>query len=105
MKYLEFLLRNLMRNRRRTVLTVTSIAVSLFLVATMRTVLTQLESPPETPDTALRLITRHRVSLSNSLPSAYRAKIAKVSGVEVWSGRCGSEAYTKILRIFSPNSR
>jgi putative ABC transport system permease protein len=91
MKYLEFLLRNLMRNRRRTVLTVTSIAVSLFLVATMRTVLTQLESPPETPDTALRLITRHRVSLSNSLPSAYRAKIAKVSGVasvvgEMWFG-------------------
>jgi putative ABC transport system permease protein len=91
MKYLEFLLRNLMRNRRRTVLTVTSIAVSLFLVATMRTVLTQLESPPETPDTALRLITRHRVSLSNTLPSAYRAKIAKVSGVdgvvgEMWFG-------------------
>jgi putative ABC transport system permease protein len=91
MKYMEFLLRNLMRNRRRTVLTVTSIAVSLFLVATMRTVLTQLESPPETPDTALRLITRHRVSLSNTLPSAYRAKIAKVSGVdfvvgEIWFG-------------------
>ncbi|MGD0309598.1 MAG: FtsX-like permease family protein [Acidobacteriota bacterium] len=91
MKYLEFLLRNLMRNRRRTVLTVTSIAVSLFLVATMRTILTQLESPPETPDTALRLITRHRVSLSNTLPSAYRAKIAKVSGVdsvvgEMWFG-------------------
>ncbi len=86
MKYLEFLLRNLLRNRRRTILTVTSIAVSLFLVATMRTVLTQLESPPETPEAALRVITRHRVSLANTLPSSYRAKIAKVSGVEAVVG-------------------
>jgi putative ABC transport system permease protein len=102
MKYLEFLLRNLMRNRRRTVLTVTSIAVSLFLVATMRTVLTQLESPPETPDTALRLITRHRVSLSNSLPSAYRAKIAKVSGVEFVVGEMWFGGVYKDPKNFFP---
>ena len=57
MKYLQFLLRNLLRNRRRTILTITSIAVSLFLVTTMRTLLTELESPPETPGSALRLIT------------------------------------------------
>ena len=102
MKYLEFLLRNLMRNRRRTVLTVTSIAVSLFLVATMRTILTQLESPPETPDTALRLITRHRVSLSNSLPSAYRAKIAKVSGVEFVVGEMWFGGVYKDPKNFFP---
>jgi putative ABC transport system permease protein len=102
MKYLEFLLRNLMRNRRRTVLTVTSIAVSLFLVATMRTVLTQLESPPETPDTALRLITRHRVSLSNPLPSAYRAKIAKVSGVEFVVGEMWFGGVYKDPKNFFP---
>jgi len=91
-----------MRNRRRTVLTVTSIAVSLFLVATMRTVLTQLESPPETPDTALRLITRHRVSLSNSLPSAYRAKIAKVSGVEFVVGEMWFGGVYKDPKNFFP---
>jgi len=102
MKYLEFLLRNLMRNRRRTVLTVTSIAVSLFLVATMRTILTQLESPPETPDTALRLITRHRVSLSNTLPSAYRAKIAKVSGVEFVVGEMWFGGVYKDPKNFFP---
>ena len=86
MKYLQFLWKNLARNRRRTLLTVTSIAVSLFLVTTMRTLLTELESPPSTPDSALRLITRHRVSLANTLPVAYRAQIARVDGVEAVLG-------------------
>ncbi len=91
MKFLQFLLKNLLRNRRRTILTVTSIAVSLFLVTTLRTVLTELESPPSTPESALRLITRHKVSLANTLPISYRAKIAQVNGVsavvgEMWFG-------------------
>jgi putative ABC transport system permease protein len=86
MKYLQFLVRNLLRNRRRTFLTITSIAVSLFLVTMLRTVLTQLESPPETPESALRLITRHRVSLANMLPVSYRAKIMQVKGVQAAVG-------------------
>ncbi len=81
MKYLRFLLRNLLRNRRRTILTVTSIAASLFLIATLRTLLTELESPPSTPESALRLITRHRVSLANMLPLSYGARMANVPGV------------------------
>ncbi|MDA2925540.1 FtsX-like permease family protein [Acidobacteria bacterium AH-259-L09] len=86
MKFLRLLLKNVFRNRRRTFLTVTSIAVSLFLVATLRTVLTELQNPPETPESALRLITRHRVSLANILPIAYRDKIAKVEGVQAVIG-------------------
>jgi cell division protein FtsX len=45
MKYFSLLLTNLLRNRRRTFLTVTSIAVSLFLVATLLTVLSEFENP------------------------------------------------------------
>jgi len=86
MKFIGLLLHNILRNRRRSILTVTSIAVSLFLIATLLTLLTELESPPETPDSALRLITRHKVSLFNSLPVAYRAKIAQVEGVEAVFG-------------------
>jgi putative ABC transport system permease protein len=86
MKMFEFLLKNLMRNRRRTILTVTSIAASLFLVTMLLTVLTELESPATTPESALRLVTRHRVSLANMLPVAYRAKIAQVGGVEAVVG-------------------
>lgn len=82
MKYVRLLWKNLFRNRRRTLLTLTSIAASLFLVATLRTVLTELQNPPETPDSALRLIVRHRISLFNVLPAAYREKIAQVEEVE-----------------------
>jgi putative ABC transport system permease protein len=82
MKFLGLLINNLLRSGRRTLLTVTSITVSLFLIATLRTIVTELTSPPETPDSALRLVTRHGVSLFNALPIAYRSKIAQVEGVE-----------------------
>jgi len=86
MKYFALLYKNVSRNHRRTLLTVTSIAVSLFLVATLLTLLNELQNPIETPDSALRLITRHKVSLFNSLPIAYRQKIAKVEGVQAVMG-------------------
>jgi hypothetical protein len=53
MKFVPFLLKNIFRNKRRTLLTMTSIAVSLFLVATLLTVLSELENPPMAPDSAL----------------------------------------------------
>ncbi|HXK62724.1 MAG TPA: FtsX-like permease family protein [Acidobacteriota bacterium] len=87
MKFLPFLLRNLFRNRRRTLLTATSIAVSLFLIATLLTVLSELNNPPTTPDSALRLVSRHKVSLGNLLPIAHAEKIRSVPGV---TGLCGS---------------
>ncbi len=86
MKYLWLLYKNVMRNRRRSLLTVSSIAVSLFLVTTLLTLLNELQNPIETPASALRLITRHKVSLFNSLPIAYRQKIAAVEGVEAVMG-------------------
>jgi putative ABC transport system permease protein len=82
MKYLRLLFKNLLRNKRRTFLTMSSIAVSLFLIATLQTLLDALTNPPETPDSALRLVVRHRISLFNTLPAAYRQKIEKVPGVE-----------------------
>jgi len=75
MKFLKLLLTNLLRNRRRAILTLTSIAVSLFLVATLLTVLSELENPPQTPDSALRMVCRHRISLAQILPKSYRVKI------------------------------
>ncbi len=86
MKFVRLLLTNLLRNRRRTFLTLTSIAVSLFLIATLLTVLSEMENPPTTPESALRLICRHRVSLANILPKSYRQKIARVGGVDAVIG-------------------
>ena len=86
MGLLQLLFKNVFRNKRRTFLTVSSIAVSLFLVATLETVLTELQNPPETPDSALRLITRHQISLFNILPISQRAEIRKMEGVEAVVG-------------------
>jgi len=74
---------------------VTSIAVSLFLVATLLTVLSELNEPPSTPDSALRLISRHKVSLANILPKAHQAKIRSVPGVK---GVCGSMWYGGVYK-------
>jgi putative ABC transport system permease protein len=86
MKFLRLLFKNLMRNKRRTFLTLSSIAVSLFLIATLETLLSSLKNPPETPDSALRLVVRHRVSLFNALPIAYRSRIAQIEGVDAVVG-------------------
>ncbi|MEW5977734.1 MAG: FtsX-like permease family protein [Acidobacteriota bacterium] len=85
-KLFWFVWKNLFRNKRRTLLTITSIAASLFLVTTLLTLLNELKNPVQTPESALRLITRHKVSLFNSLPMAYRDKIAKVEGVRAVMG-------------------
>lgn len=86
MKFLRLIVKNLLRNKRRTFLTVSSLAVSMFLIATLETILTELHNPPETPDSALRLVVRHRISLFNVLPAAYRQKIAQIEGVEAVIG-------------------
>ena len=81
MKFLPFILKSTFRNKRRTVLTVLSIGMSLFLISTLRTLLTSLEDPDMTPDSALRVVTRHKVSLANVMPIAYKDRIAQVAGV------------------------
>ena len=86
MKFFRLLARNLFRNKLRTLLTTSSIGASIFLVATLMTVLDELSSPPETPDSALRLVVRHKISLFNTLPTSYREKIAAVDGVEAVIG-------------------
>ncbi len=86
MKFFRLLLKNLFRNKLRTALTVSSIAASIFLVAVLISLLDGLTNPVETPDSALRLITRHKISLFNTLPVGHREKIAAVEGVETVIG-------------------
>jgi putative ABC transport system permease protein len=82
MKFLPLILRNTFRNRRRTILTVLSISMSLFLVSTLRTLLDALESPPMTPESAKRVLVRHQTSLANLIPISYKQRIRQVEGVE-----------------------
>ncbi len=76
-----FVTKNAFRNRRRTVLTVISISVSLLLLTLMMTVWRTFYIDKGAPESALRLITRHRVSLTNMMPLAYEQKIRAVPGV------------------------
>ena len=82
MRFVPFILRNAFRNKRRTILTILSIGMSLFLISTLKTVLDELESPPSTPESAKRVVTRHLNGLGSTMPVAHRERIRQVPGVE-----------------------
>ncbi|HVZ18947.1 MAG TPA: hypothetical protein VG897_17655, partial [Terriglobales bacterium] len=77
----QFVTKNAFRNKRRTILTAISISVSLLLLTLMMTVWKAFYIDQGPPESALRLITRHRVSLTNAMPLAYEPKIRAVPGV------------------------
>ncbi len=81
MKYGKLILKNILRNKRRTLLTVSSMAVSLFLIVTLATIFTELTRGSSHAN-PLRLITRHAVSLVYNLPIAYSQRIESVPGVK-----------------------
>jgi hypothetical protein len=77
----QFVARNAFRNRRRSVLTALSITFSLLLLTVMMTIWRGFYIDQGAPDSALRIMTRHRVSLAFFLPAYYRSKIRAVPGV------------------------
>ena len=81
MKFARLILKNALRNKRRSILTVLSLAASLFLLTTLKTVLFELQAITPAPLSALRLVTRHAVSFTNPLPIAYLDRIKRVPGV------------------------
>ncbi len=81
-RHLPLIFKNSLRNRRRSLLTIVSIAASLCLLGTLLALYNSFFHAEVTPDQALRLITRNRVSLANPLPLAYQAQIKQVPGVK-----------------------
>jgi putative ABC transport system permease protein len=79
-KYFRLIFANLLRAKRRTFLTVFSIAVALFLFCTLRTVITSFEASLRASQ-ATRLVVRHGASLVFPLPLAYKERLAQVAGV------------------------
>ncbi len=76
-----FVAKSAFRNKRRSLLTVASIAFSLLLLCIMLCVWRSFYIDPGAPDSALRIMTRHKVSLANFLPIYYRDKIRTIPGV------------------------
>jgi len=77
----RFVARSAFRNPLRSLLTIASIGFSLLLFSVMLTLWRSFYIDKGAPDNALRIITRHKVSLANFLPIYYRDKIRAVPGV------------------------
>lgn len=79
---LRLIVKNALRNRRRTVLTALSVAVSLFLLVSLRTLSIEIKGGSlMTGQSARRLITRSGVSLAVPLPLAYRERLRRIGGI------------------------
>src|SRR5262249_30196898 len=76
-----FVTKSAFRNKRRTILTIVSIALSFTLLTFMMTIWRAFYIDTGSEQSTQRLITRHRVSLTFSLPIYYRQKMATVPGV------------------------
>lgn len=87
-RFLPLMVKNSLRNRRRSLLTVASIAISLCLLGVLMAMYRALFLGNEqTPAQALRLITHHKVGLAQEMPVSYRDKIRRIPGVRnamVW---------------------
>ncbi|MGA3203648.1 MAG: ABC transporter permease [Bryobacteraceae bacterium] len=86
-RYLPLMLKNSLRNRRRSILTMISIGMSLCLLGVLGALYRGLFLAPPTPGQELRLVVHHKVSITQPLPFSYEQKIRQVPGVReamVW---------------------
>ncbi|MFN0066718.1 MAG: ABC transporter permease [Limisphaerales bacterium] len=76
-----FVIINATRNRRRATLSALSVAVSLFLLVALQTMLREFTLPPEDVGSSLRIAVRNKVSLAMPLPARQRPAIEKIPGI------------------------
>src|ERR1044071_2458400 len=80
-RYLPLILKNCWRNRRRTILTVASICVSMCLLGVMMAMYHAFYLSAPASEAALRLVGRNRISLTVPLPVSYQQRIRQIPGV------------------------
>jgi putative ABC transport system permease protein len=80
MKYLPFIFRNLLRKKTRTILTIGSIAVALFLFGLLVTIETALNAGVDVAGVD-RLIVRNKISLIMPLPLSYQERLRQIDNV------------------------
>lgn len=81
MKYFPLVLANLGRHKLRTLLTIASVALALFLFASLRTVVTTLAAAAQF-GSARRLVVTNATGIVFPLPLAYANRLSAVPGVE-----------------------
>ena len=75
------MLKNSLRNPRRSLLTIFSIAASLCLLGVLFALYRGLFLAPPAPGQELRLVTHHKVSITQPIPTYFGDKIRQVPGV------------------------
>ncbi|MGO9451610.1 MAG: ABC transporter permease [Candidatus Binataceae bacterium] len=88
MKFLRLILRNVVRSRRRTILTILSIAVSMFIFAALFALPSFVDEVIASSASDPRLVCHGKAGLSYSLPESYARRIAAmphVVGVDLWN--------------------
>jgi putative ABC transport system permease protein len=81
MKFLPLLLANLGRHKRRTILTMLSVALAMFLFASLRTVVTTLQKTGEFGG-ANRLVSMSASGFMVQMPVSYANRLQTIPGVE-----------------------
>ncbi len=76
------MLKNCWRNRRRTILTIASIGISMCLLGVMIGLYHGFYLADPDPGEALRVVTRNRISLTQVMPLAYQSQIKRIPGVQ-----------------------
>jgi len=105
MRFLTLIVKNCLRNRRRSFLTIFSLSISLCLLGVMAALYYALffGAPPKAQ--ARRAVTRHKVSIVFQMPIYYREQIRKVRGVEevaIWQWYGGAYKDSRDQRNFFP---
>jgi len=77
----QFAVRNVWRNKRRSILTILSLGFSFLLLTLMMTIWRTFYIDDWSMVSARHIVCRHRVSLAVPLPAYYREKIRSIPGV------------------------
>ena len=104
MKYLALIFKNLLRSKRRTFLTVLSIAVSLFIFSALVSIPTVANEILGNTASSTRVATHNKAGLAYSIPVAYKQRIIAVPHVEVvvpesWFGGVYHEVYDQFPNL------
>lgn len=81
MKFLPYILKHLRKNWIRTLSTILAMALCIFLISSLQTLLHAFYGGLDNASTE-RLVTRNRVSLVFNLPLAYEPRIAALPGIK-----------------------
>lgn len=82
MKFLPLVLKNLLRKKTRSGLTVGSILLPFFVICLLGTFVAMLDADPSQGRGMYRIAVRHKVSFTNMLPASHLEKIRQLPGVK-----------------------